>query len=93
MPDEQFDDLVRRQIWDAFGIDDMTPDERAFWDAYNRAMDAFQRSEDEAAARVIRNAKAVAAWINENPSVLDELMPGAGAVMAEHGLRFAWEKA
>lgn len=91
MPDDEFDDLVCQQIWDAFGLDDMTPEERAFWDAYNRAMDAFQRSEDEAAAAVIRNAKAVAAWTNENPAVLDEIAPGAGTVMAELGLRFEWD--
>lgn len=91
MTDEKYSELLRQQIWDAFGLDDMTPEERAFWDAYNSAMDAFQRSEEESAAAVIRNAKAVAAWINENPVVLNEIMPGAGAVMAEHGLRFEWD--
>ncbi len=93
MSDEQFDAFLQQQIASAFGLDEMAPEERAYWDAYGCVMDAFQRSEDEAAAAVIRNAQAVAAWINQNPAVLDEVMPGAGAAMAECGLRFVWEAA
>ena len=89
--DADFDTYLQQRIEAAFGLDEMTPEERACWDAYDRAMEAFHRYEEAAAARVIGNAKAVAAYINANPSVLDELMPGASAAVAEHGLRFAWE--
>lgn len=93
MPDAEYGDLLKRQILEAYGFDEtMTPQDRELWDAYGRLMDALKREEEAAAARVIGNAKAITAYINAHPDILDELTPGAGAVMAEHGLRFEWSK-
>lgn len=91
MADDEFAQFLRLRLEEIFEADGVTPGERAYWDAYDRVMEAAHREEEAARARMLGNAKAITAWINANPSVLDERAPGASAVMAEHGLRFTWE--
>lgn len=45
MADDEFAEKVRRQIWDAYGLDEMTPDERAAFDTYGRIMEALRTEE------------------------------------------------
>jgi hypothetical protein len=51
-------------------------------------MDAVDAAHKASEAQVLRNAKAVTAYVNANPTILDDLMPGASAVIAELGLHF-----
>jgi hypothetical protein len=88
MTDDAYAGHLKLRIEAVFGLDDMTPEEQAYWEAYDRVMEEIQRENDAAAARVLGNAKAVTAYINANPTVLDGLMPGASAVITELGLHF-----
>jgi hypothetical protein len=88
MADDAYGEMLQRQILKAYGLDNLTPDERAVWDAYNRAMDAVDAVHKASEAQVLRNGKAVTAYINANPTILDDLMPGASAVIAKLGLHF-----
>jgi heme oxygenase len=86
--DDAYAEYLEQRIEAAFGLDDLAPEERAYWDAYDRAMEEFKCDEAAAATRVLRNAKAITAYINANPTVLDDLMSGASAVITELGLHF-----
>lgn len=92
-PDDEFDAYVKQRIEDAFALGDLTDEERTYWEAHDRYAEACRRLEEKSRAAVLGNAKAIVRWINQNPTVLDEMAPGASTAMAEHGLQFVWEDA
>lgn len=74
----------KQQILDAFGLDDMTDEERAYWEAYDRFAEASRRYDDQVRAAVLENAKAIA---DAMPEILARERPDLGN-LRELGLRF-----
>lgn len=92
-PDDEFDEYLKQRLRDMFGLDDLTPEEQAWWDACDRVDEVKRRNEAAYLAWIGRKQREFADEINANPSVLEPYVPGISAVMAERGLRFVWEEA
>lgn len=93
MADDGFDDYLKQRIEAAFGLDALTPEEQAYWDAYDCACEARRRLDETFVVERQRAMKELAAEINARPEILEPYVPGIGAVIAEHELRFVWEAA
>lgn len=89
--EDEFAERIRRRLWEAYSLDEMTPEERADFEAYGRLVEQARRQEEAFRRSAARTQEEYAAAINADPGVLEPLVPGIGAVMAEHGLRFAVE--
>lgn len=61
MTDDEAREKIRQEIWDAYGLDDMTDAERADFEAYGRAVEQKRREEAEFAAAMNRSAVRIAA--------------------------------
>ncbi len=81
MPDDEFAAFLQQRIETAFGLDDMTPEERAYWDAYDKFDSACQaiRERDEA------NFKA---WLEVAPAVVTAHMHATGELPED--VRVVW---
>lgn len=51
---------LRQQIWEAYGLDEMTPTERANFEAYGRAVQEIRRRERQFAQAVRSTGRAIA---------------------------------
>lgn len=91
--DADFAAYLKQRIEAAFPLGDLTPEEQAYWDEYDRACEEKRRVEAAYLAWMQRAMKAIADEINTHPEVLEPYVPGISTVMAEHGLRFVWEEA
>jgi len=82
MTDDAYSERLKRQILEAYGFgDDMTPEDRELWDAYNRAMDAVDAVNRASAANVMAVAAAAPGWVTEHMRATGEL---------PEGLQFQW---
>lgn len=83
MSDEEFDAFLQQRIEAAFGLDEMTPEERAYWDACDKFDSACQaiRERDEA------NFKA---WLKAAPAAVTAHMHATGELPED--VRIVWSE-
>lgn len=83
MPDRdtEFDAFLKQRIEDAYGLEEMTPEERAYWDAY----DQF-----DAACHAIRERDRAIfeAWFKAAPAAVTAHMHATGELPED--LRIVW---
>lgn len=91
MVDGEYGEYLKRRIEEAFGLEDMAPEERAYWDAWDRVWEQKRLADEAFKARIVRAQREFAAEINAHPEAFEPYMPGITAAVNEHGLRFAWE--
>lgn len=90
MTDAGFDAYLQQRLEALFPLDDLTPEEQAYWDAYDRACEEKRQVEAAHLAWMQRAMKEFVDEVNTHPEILEPYVPGIGAVMVEHGLRFEW---
>ena len=83
MPDAAFDAYLQQRIEAAFGLEEMTPEERAYWDAY----DAF----DEACRAIRERDRAnFEAWLKAAPAAVTAHMHATGELPED--MRIIWSE-
>lgn len=83
MPDDEFDAFLQQRIQDAFGLEDMTPEERAYWDAYD-AFDAVCQAIRE------RDRANFEAWLKAAPAAVTAHMHATGELPED--VRIVWSE-
>lgn len=83
MSDDEFGEYLKQRLWDMLGLEGMTPEERAYWDAYV----AF-----DAACHAIREHDRAnfEAWLKAAPAVVTAHMHATGELPG--GLQIVWSE-